>query len=121
MMQSANHRTGLLCGACQSDLSLSLGSSHCICCPSHWPVSLAAIIIAAILAGIILVIFVLLFNLTVAVGTLSAIIFYANIFGIRNSSNVLTSNFDVASLLVSLNLEASFDVCFFEGMDAFWK
>ena len=112
---------GLLCGACQSGLSLSLGSLHCICCPSHWPVSLAAIVIAAILAGILLVIFLLLFNLTVAVGILNVIILYANILEIRNSSNILTSNFDVASLLVSFNLEASFDVCFFGGMDAFWK
>ena len=114
--QCANHSTGLLCGACQSGLSLSLGSLHCICCPSHWPVSLAAI-----LAGILLVIFILLFNLIVSVGILNAIIFYANILEIRNSSNIPTSNFDVASLLVSLNLEASFDVCFFGGMDAFWK
>jgi hypothetical protein len=66
------------------------------------------------------VVFVLLLNLTVAVGTLNAIIFYANVLGIKNGSKGLTSN--VVSLLVSwLNLEAGFDACFFEGMDAFWK
>ena len=35
--QFANGHTGLLCGTCQPDLSLSLGSSHCIHCPPHWP------------------------------------------------------------------------------------
>ena len=118
--QCANHCTGLLCGACQSGLSLSLGSLHCICCPSHWPVSLACCYRhCCYISQDTSVIFILLFNLTVSVGILNAIIFYASILEIRNSSNILTSNFDVASLLVSLNLEASFDVCFFGGMDAF--
>ena len=118
--QCANGRTGLLCGTCQPGLSLSLGSSHCIRCPPHWPANLASIVTASLLAGILLVVFVLLLNLTVAVGTLNAVIFYANVLGVKNSSKILTSN--VASLLVSwLNLEAGFDACLFEGMDAFWK
>ena len=61
----------------------------------------------------------LLLNLTVAVGTPNAIVFYVNILEIRNSSNILLSN--IASLLMSLNLEAGLEACFFEGMDAFWK
>ena len=120
--QCANGRTGLICGTCQPGLSLSLGSSHCVRCPSHWPASLTAIIIAALLAGILLVVFILLLNLTVAVGTLNAIIFYANVLGIKNGYRTEVLPSSVASLLVSwLNLEAGFNACFFEGMDAFWK
>ena len=84
--QCAHGRSGLLCETCQSGLSLSIGKSHCIPCPSHWPANLVAIVIAALLAGILLVVFILVLNLTVAVGTLSAIIFYANVLAIQNST-----------------------------------
>ncbi len=120
--QCANGRSGLLCGTCQPGLSLSIGSSHCIPCPSHWPANLAAIIIAALLAGIILVVFILLLNLTVAMGTFNAIIFYANVLAIKNSTFQRFSSPNIATVLVSwLNLEVGFDACFFEGMDAFSK
>ena len=120
--QCANGHSGLLCGTCQPDLSLSIGSSHCIPCPSHWPVNLIAIIIAALLAGILLVVFVLLLNLTVAVGTLNAIIFYANIVATRNSMFLQFASPNFATVFISwLNLEVGFDACFFEGMDAFSK
>ena len=120
--QCANGHSGLLCGTCQPGLSLSIGSSHCIPCPSHWPVNLIAIIIATLLAGILLVVFVLLLNLTVAVGTLNAIIFYANIIATRNSTFLRFSTPNFATVFVSwLNLKVGFDTCFFEGMDAFSK
>ena len=120
--QCANGRTGLLCGTCQPGLSLSLGSSHCIHCPPHWPVSLTAIIIATLLAGILLVVFIMLLNLTVAIGTLNAIVLYANILAIRNSTFLKFSNTNFAAVFISwLNLEVGIDACFFERMDAFWK
>ena len=53
--QCAYNRTGVLCGACQENLSLSLGSSRCLPCDSNWPVVLVAILLAAIIAGILLV------------------------------------------------------------------
>ena len=46
---------GILCGACPQHLSLSLGSSRCLPCENHWPAVLVAILIAAIVAGILLV------------------------------------------------------------------
>ena len=120
--QCANGRTGLLCGTCQPGLSLSLGSSHCIPCPSHWPVNLTTIVISALLAGVLLVALILFLNLTVAVGTLNAIIFYANVLAARNSTFLQFSKLNFATVFISwLNLETGFNVCFFEGMDAFWK
>ena len=53
--QCAFNRSSLLCGSCQPDLSLSLGSSHCLSCPSYWPVLLITITIVAIIVGIALV------------------------------------------------------------------
>ena len=54
--QCAFNRSSLLCGSCQPGLSLSLGSSHCLPCPSYWPALFVAITVAAILAGIALVV-----------------------------------------------------------------
>ena len=59
--------------------SLLVASSCCLPCPSYWPALLIAITIAAILAGIVLVTLLLVLNMTVAVGTLNGLIFYANV------------------------------------------
>ncbi len=65
---------------CRPGLGLSLGSqSRCIQCTEHWHLDLIGIVIAVFLAGIALVIFMLALNMTVAVGTLNGILFYANI------------------------------------------
>ena len=77
--QCAYNRSGVLCGACQNNLSRSLGSSRCIPCHSHWPVVLVVILLAAIIAGILLVTALLALNMTVAVGLINGFIFYANI------------------------------------------
>ena len=77
--QCAYSRSGVLCGACQENLSLSLGSSHCLPCHSYWPAVLVVILLAAIIAGILLVTALLALNMTVAVGLINGFIFYANI------------------------------------------
>ena len=77
--QCAYNRSGILCGACREPLSLSLGSSRCFSCHSYWPAVFAAILIAAIMAGILLVTALLTLNMTVAVGLINGFIFYANI------------------------------------------
>ena len=117
--QCANNRSGLLCGSCRPGLSLSLGSSHCIQCPLHWPVNTAIIVVGALLAGVVVVVTILVLNLTVALGTINAIIFYSNVFAISFSNS---SSPSFTTVLISwLNLEAGLNVCFFKGMDAFWK
>ena len=73
------NRSGILCGRCKQNFSLSLGSSHCVPCSKDWPVICALIVAAAILAGIALVALLLMLNLTVAAGTINGIIFYANV------------------------------------------
>ena len=120
--QCTNDHSGKLCGPCKPDLSLSLGSSRCIPCPKYWPALFVIILVAALLGGILLIAAILMFNLTVAVGTLNGIIFYANI--VHANANVFLpfrgTNF-ITIFIAWLNLELGFDICFFEGMDAFWK
>ena len=122
--QCALNRSGLLCGTCQPGFSLSLGSSRCLLCPSHWPATCIVILIAAFFAGIALVAIILILNLTVAVGSLSGIIFYANIVA-ANRSTFFPFTMPNAKFLTAfiswLNLEIGFDICFFEGMDTYWK
>ena len=123
-VQCANNRSGMLCGVCRPGLSVSLGSSRCISCPDHWLGNLFILIVGASFAGIGLVVFLLFLNLTVAVGTLNGIIFYANIIGANGNTFFpsLSTKINAPFVFVSwLNLEIGFDVCFFEGMDTYWK
>ena len=119
--QCDSNRTGTLCGTCKPGLSVSLGSSKCVHCPTYWPVLLVTIAIVFILSGIGLVAFLLALNLTVAIGTLNAIIFYANIVT-ANRSALFPSGVSFASVFVSwLNFDLGFDTCFFDGMDTYIK
>jgi predicted outer membrane repeat protein len=120
--QCTSNKAGLLCGACQEGLSLSLGSSRCIPCPSYWPVLMILILVVAFLAGIGIVIVLLVFNMTVAVGTINALVFYANIVEAYKSTFFPSSTVSFASVIISwLNLELGFDICLFEGMDKYTK
>ena len=116
--QCANNRSGILCGRCRPGLSLSLGSSHCLQCSHTWYKMFVVLLMTAMLIGIALVALLMILNLTVASGNLNGVIFYANILGANGGT--ISSKFP--SILMSwLNLEVGFDVCFFEGMDTYWK
>ena len=74
-------RSGLLCGRCQKGLSHVFGSSKCLKCSNSY----LSLLIAFALAGVFLVIFLLILKLTVAVGTINGLIFYANIESIEHN------------------------------------
>ena len=120
--QCASNRMGTLCGTCKPGLSISLGSSQCLRCPAHWPAILVTIVIAFVLSGIGLVALLLVLNLTIAVGTINAIIVYANIVGANKSAFFSTSEVSFASVLISwLNFDIGIHTCFFDGMDTYIK
>ena len=121
--QCAFNRSSLLCGSCQPGLSLSLGSSRCLSCPSYWPALLVSITVAAILAGIALVTLLLILNMTVAVGTLNGLIFYANVVHYANKSILLSfQKINFITVFISwLNLDLGIDTCYFPGMDSYIK
>ena len=120
--QCAFNRSSLLCGSCQPGLSLSLGSSHCLSCPSNWPVLLVTITLAALLAGIALVALLLVLNMTVATGTLNGLIFYTNIVYANKSILLPFQERNVITVFISwLNLELGIDTCYFPGMDTYIK
>ena len=120
--QCALNRTGMLCGACKPGLSLSLGSSKCLKCPSYWPALFVAITVFAILAGIGLVVLFLWLNITVAIGTLNGLLFYANIVAANRVVLLPYPEPNFITVFISwLNLELGIDVCYIDGMDIYVK
>ena len=103
---------------CKPGLSRSLGSSRCIKCPERWYLTFGGLLLVAFVAGIVLVILTLALNLTVAVGTLNGILFYANIVSANtNAYFPLSSTPNFVTIFISwLNLDIGFDVCAYEGM-----
>ena len=119
--QCAFNRSGTLCGACPSGLSLALGTSRCLQCSNAY----IAMFLVFALAGILLVLFLILLNLTVSEGTLSGLIFYANIVHVnqtiffRNGEQASTT---AARVFVAwLNLDLGIETCFCNGMDMYVK
>ena len=117
--QCALSRSGVLCGSCQQNLSHVLGSSNCKECSSHF----LLLILVFIAAGIVLVLFLMLFNLTVSVGTINGLIFYANI--VRANQAIFfphgTSNEFLSIFIAWLNLDLGIETCFYSGLDAYVK
>ena len=119
--QCAYNRIGVLCGSCQKHLSLSLGSSRCLCCHSYWPVTFVVILLASTIAGILLVATLLVLNMTVAVGLINSFIFYANIVGISGMVFPSSEPSFPTVFIAWLNLDIGVDVCFLDGLDAYTK
>jgi predicted outer membrane repeat protein len=118
--QCALNRTSVLCGACKPGLSLSLGSSKCLECPNYWPVFFVVITIFSFLAGLGLVALILWLNMTVAVGTLNGLLFYANIVSANRVVLLPYPEPNLITVFISwLNLELGIDVCYIKGMDVY--
>lgn len=114
--QCKNNRMGKLCGACQTGYSMILGSSRCLICSNYWVVLIAVFA----LAGIVLVAFILYFNLTVAVGTINGLMFYANIVMANREIFIEDSNF-ILVFISWLNLDLGIECCLYDGMDSYAK
>ena len=120
--QCEHKRSGLLCGKCRPELSLSLGTNRCVSCPEYWPALLVLQAIGFLVAGLALVTVLMMLNMTVAVGTINGIIFYANILYSFAPSFIPHTRVTFSSVFLSwLNLESGFNFCLFKGMDAYWK
>ena len=121
--QCRYNRTGLLCGSCPGNWSLVLGSSECRDNCSN--VYLLLILPFAV-AGFLLVLIIHFLNLTVTMGTVCGLIFYANI--VQDYSIALLSEYPFPVLtpilqvfLAWLNLDLGIQTCFYDGMVAFGK
>ena len=110
-------RSGVLCGECQQSLSAVFGSSQCKECSNLY----LFIIIPIAIAGIVLVIILFTFNLTVTNGIINTLIFYVNIISINHSQFCFYNNSPDCTLLSLLNLDLGIETCFYDGMDGYAK
>ncbi len=116
--QCSFDRSGLLCSKCAEGHSLKLGSNECDDC-SNASISL---VILFILAGIALIVLILALNLTVAVGTINGLIFYANVVKMYEHIFFPNKSMPVISQFISwINLDFGIPLCFYDGMDTYAK
>jgi len=117
-LQCENNRSGILCGECKSGLSLALGSSKCLQCTNLH----LLLLLPFALAGIALVLLLLICKLTVAVGTINGLIFYANIVTVNHAIFFPPNQTNFLTVFISwVNLDLGIEVCFFDGMDEYSK
>ena len=118
--QCAFHRSGILCGACQRNLSHVFGTSACRECSSLWVLLWVPL---NALAGIALVVLLIVLNLTVSVGTINGLIFYANIVRANHATFFPpnTSNSFLSWFIAWVNLDLGIETCFYNGLDAYIK
>ena len=119
--QCALNRTGILCGGCKQNLSLALGSNNCIQCPQF---SYLALIIPFAATGFGLVALLMVLNLTVSIGTINGLIFYASIVKTSESTGIFFPNGPIPVLsqfIAWLNLDLGIETCFYHGMTAYAK
>ena len=116
--QCVANRTGILCGQCQSHLSIMLGSNHCGTC-SNWYLFLLPVFA---IAGIVLVAVLMFLNLSVSVGTINGLLFYANMVKLNEAFFFPNGSIPVVSQFISwLNLDLGIEVCLFDGLDGYWN
>ena len=119
--QCAFNRTGILCGGCKQNFSLALGSNNCIECPQF---SYIALIIPFAAAGFVLIALLMVLNLTVSIGTINGLIFYASIVKTSESTGIFLPNGPILVLsqfIAWLNLDLGIETCFYHGMTAYAK
>ena len=110
-------RSGAVCGKCKQGLSTVFGSSQCKHCSNVY----LFLIIPMAIAGIVLVIILFTFNLTVTNGIINTLIFYINIISITYSQFCFDSHSPHCTILSLFNLDLGIETCFYDGMDGYTK
>ena len=118
--QCQNRRSGASCGQCRRNLSLVLGTSNCEKCSNLY----LLLIIPFAFAGVALVVLLLKCNLTMSVGHINGLIFYANVVHVNKSLLFQSERpgYRILTIFIAwLNLDLGIETCFFDGMDAYSK
>ena len=115
-VQCNHNHSGTLCGPCKENHSIALGTLHCLDCSNAY----LALILPFALAGVVLVAVLLLLNLSVAVGTINGLMFYANVVQANRSIFFPLGETNVLTVFIAwLNLDLEIETCFYDGMDAY--
>ena len=122
-----HNRSGVLCGGCDTQ-SVVFGTSDCKECSNIW---LLTIFIYA-MAGIVLIVVLYAFKITLITGKFNGMIFYAQAANAGlleilslpyNGTNMIADKTrQCCYLFLSfLNLNLGFPLCFYDGMNQLWK
>ena len=110
-------RSGVVCAECKQGLSTVFGSSYCKPCSNIY----LLIIVPMAIVGIVLVIMLFTFNLTVTNGIINTLIFYVNIISINYSQFCFERHSPDCTILSLFNLDLGIETCFYDGMDGYTK
>ena len=124
----SNNREGPLCSQCIPGYSVTFGSDQCAKCSNWWLLTL----IVYGLAGPLLIYLLYALKLTLTTGKLNGIIFYTQIMNINVSvfyhtvighkvGEIFRSFVTGVLFLLSLNINFSIPLCFYDGMTELWK
>ena len=119
--QCVDNRGQKMCGSCTEGYSLLMGSNKCGQCHDNYMMMIAWIALFAVM-GVLLVVVLIALNLTVSVGTLNGLLFYANIVKLYEPVFSRKGALPVLSQVISwINLDFGFEICFYNGMDSYAK
>ena len=118
--QCVDDRGQVMCGSCKDGYSLLMRSNKCGHCDNDNMI-IAWIGLFAVM-GILLVVVLIALNLTVSVGTLNGLLFYANIVKLYEPVFSRKGALPVLSQTISwINLDFGIEACFYNGMDSYAK
>ena len=113
-IQCYENRTGILCGDCIENHSLTLNQFKCKECGNEY----ISLLVLFAFAGVLLIVILTGLHMTVAAGTINGLILYANIIGTNSERYFSHTEVNVYTVFISwLNLDFGFDFCFFDGLD----
>ena len=116
--QCNHNRSGILCGKCKPGYSLTLGTNECKQCTNIY----LLLLIPFGLAGVFLVVFLSLTDMTVTAGTINGLLFFANT--VRENHTTFFPGPQAAETFLTffiawLNLDLGISSCFYDGLDAY--
>ena len=110
------HHSGVLCGGCQPGLSLALGTNQCLPCSNIY----ISLLLPFAMAGLLLVFFIKLLNLTISQGTMNELIFYVNVVSANKYLYYSQTSVNPMTLFIAwFNLDLGIETCFFNGLTAY--
>ena len=114
--QCTYHRAGILCGGCQTNYSRVVGSLKY---KKYSSFNMLFVIVPSfIIAGLALIIFLMVLNLTVSTGTINGLMFYANIIQAQHTT-FFSSNSFLSTFISLLNLDQGIESCLYPDFDSY--
>ena len=113
------NRSGILCGGCQGNLSRVFGTFSCKDCSG---IQTIPVLIGYAFGGIALIALLFFLNLTISVGSINGLIFYANVAKSDRVSSFFPKEFSGSFLykfISVLNIGTGSESCFYDGMSTY--